>query len=224
MPIHALPSAAPTRSPAAIRVVIGDRHPLFRDAIARAVRADPTLELLTQSESPWTALRDVARLRPEVAVLDPSYPGRDDDELLDSLVSHGSTRIVLLTARVDGALAFHAVARGVAAVLSKSLDGAQVCRAITAVVRGETVLAREAQGDIAAELRARRVDGRARLTERERQVLAGVAAGRSAPDIAGDLHLGTATVKTHLLRLYEKLGVSERAAAVAQAMRDGLLE
>jgi two-component system nitrate/nitrite response regulator NarL len=157
-------------------------------------------------------------------VLAPSFPGADDDALLDTLAAHdGATRIVLLTARVDGALAWSAVSRGVAAVLSKSVDGGQVCRAIAAVVRGDTVLATEAQGRIAAELRARSPGRRGRLTERELQMLTGIAAGRGARDIARELHLATPTVKTHLLRLYAKLGVSDRAAAVAQAMRDGLV-
>jgi two-component system nitrate/nitrite response regulator NarL len=212
------------RSSTAIRVAIADRHPLFRDAIARAVRAEPGLELVTEADSPWTALEEIARLRPDVAVLDPSCPGTDGDALLDSLAEHdGGTRIVLLTARVDGALAWSAVSRGLAAVLSKSVDGGQVCRTIAAVVRGDTVLAAEAQSGIAAELRARSPGGRGRLTERELQVLTGIAAGRSAGDIARELHLATPTVKTYLLRLYSKLGVSERAAAVAQAMRDGLI-
>jgi len=206
----------------AIRVVVGDAHPLFRDAIARAIRTDPRLELASAAASAWAALHDIARLAPDVAVLD---PGPDIEALLRAFGPRdAAARLILLTARVDGALTVGALAGGAAAVLSKDLDGEEVCGAIAAVVRGETVLAPEAQRCVAAELRARGLTGRTRLTEREQQVLAGIAGGRKAPDIAEDLHLGTATIKTHLMRLYEKLGVSERAAAVAAAMREGLLE
>jgi two-component system, NarL family, nitrate/nitrite response regulator NarL len=91
-------------------------------------------------------------------------------------------------------------------------------------VRGHTVIAPSAQSDMAREIRLRARHQQAPLSAREQQILRLVAAGRSAPEIARELHLATATVKTHLLHLYEKLEVSERAAAVAQAMRRGLLE
>jgi two-component system, NarL family, nitrate/nitrite response regulator NarL len=217
--------AAGRGSPPVVSVAIGDRHPLFRDAMARAIRADRGLRLMSEAEDPWAALADVARLRPDVAVVDPSAPSRGDDEFLALLPRvGGTTRFVVLTARDDAALAFRAVAGGAAAVLGKSVDGDQLCRAVVAVGRGESVLAPAAQSRIAAELRARRLDGRTRLTAREHQVLTGIAAGLSGPQVADHLQLGRATVKTYLARLYAKLGVSDRAAAVAQAMRDGLLE
>jgi two-component system nitrate/nitrite response regulator NarL len=86
------------------------------------------------------------------------------------------------------------------------------------------VLSPEAQAGIAAEVRSRQVEDRPLLTPREREVLGHVAAGRGAPEIGRLLHLSPATVKGHLQSLYEKLGVSDRAAAVAEAMRRGLLE
>jgi two-component system nitrate/nitrite response regulator NarL len=77
---------------------------------------------------------------------------------------------------------------------------------------------------VAREIRLRAGAGRVRLTERERAILRLIADGRSLPAIARELHLAAATVKTHVAHVYEKLGVSERAAAVAEAMRRGLLE
>src|SRR5581483_8365404 len=100
----------------------------------------------------------------------------------------------------------------------------EVCDTIAAVARGETVLAPEAQAGLAAEVRLRAAPAGPSLSPREREVLAMVAQGDSAPDIAATLHLSAATIKGHLQSLYEKLGVSDRAAAVAEAMRRGLLE
>jgi len=96
--------------------------------------------------------------------------------------------------------------------------------AIAAVARGRTVLAPQLQAGIAGEIRLRAVDERPVLSERERQTLELVAEGLTAPEIGRRLCLATPTVKTHLHHVYDKLGVAERAAAVAEAMRRGLLE
>jgi two-component system, NarL family, nitrate/nitrite response regulator NarL len=92
------------------------------------------------------------------------------------------------------------------------------------VARGRTVLSPEPQAGVAREIRLRGASDRAAMTARERETLTLIAEGLSAPQIGRVLHLSTATVKTHLRHIYEKLGVSERAAAVAEAMRRGLLE
>jgi two-component system nitrate/nitrite response regulator NarL len=134
------------------------------------------------------------------------------------------TRIAFLSAYLDAPVVYTAVAGGAAAYLSKEADRQEICDAITAVARGQTIFAPQVQAGIAQEVRMRREDDRPALTAREREVLELTAGGRSAPQIAEQLFLSTATVKTHLQRLYEKLGVSDRAAAVAEAMRRGLLE
>jgi two-component system nitrate/nitrite response regulator NarL len=92
------------------------------------------------------------------------------------------------------------------------------------VARGEVVLSSEVQAGLASEIQIRERDERPALTPREHEVLVLTAGGRSAPDIGKQLHLSQSTVKTHLKSLYDKLGVSDRAAAVAEAMRRGLLE
>jgi two-component system nitrate/nitrite response regulator NarL len=151
-------------------------------------------------------------------------PGLDGVQVLNALTRDGDpTRVVLLSAYLDGATAFEAVAAGAAAYLSKDADGARIADAIAAVARGETVIGQEVQSGLAQQIRARGA-GRTLLSEREREVLGHVADGRSAPEIGRLLFLSTATVKGHLQSLYDKLGVSDRAAAVAEAMRRGLLE
>jgi two-component system nitrate/nitrite response regulator NarL len=114
---------------------------------------------------------------------------------------------------------------GVAGFLTKAATLAQICDTIAAVARGETVLAPEVQSGLVAELRNRNDHAsRPVLSERELQVLRLVAEGLSGPQIGAQLFISASTVKTHVRSALEKLGVSDRAAAVAEAMRRGLLE
>jgi two-component system nitrate/nitrite response regulator NarL len=208
-----------------VRVLVADDHPLFRDAIVRAVRERPDFELVAEAADGRTALQAIREQRPDVAVLDLRMPDLDGLQIAAALRRDGvPTRVVLLSAFLDGAMVYRAVAAGAAAYLTKEADRGEVCDTIAAVARGETVLAPEAQAGLAAEVRRRAAPEGPALTPREREVLGMVAQGSSAPDIAGALHLSAATVKGHLQSLYEKLGVSDRAAAVAEAMRRGLLE
>ena len=207
------------------RVLVADDHPLYREGVIRAIRERPDLELVAECDDGREALDRIKELRPDVAVLDVKMPGLDGTGVLNAVEREQlPTRVAFLSAYLDGAVVYSAVSGGAAAYLSKEADRAEICDAIAAVARGETILASEAQAGIAREVRVRRGDERPILTSREREILELTSNGRSAPQIAGELYLSTATVKTHLQHLYEKLGVSDRAAAVAEAMRRGLLE
>jgi two-component system nitrate/nitrite response regulator NarL len=208
-----------------VRVIVADDHPLFREAIVRAVRERPDFELAGEAASGREALELVRTAKPDVAVLDLKMPELDGLEVARAIERDGlPTRVVILTAFTEGALVFQAVAAGAAAYLSKDADRQVITDAIAAAARGETVLSPEAQASIAGEVRVRGREQRPALTPREQEILEHVAAGRAAPEIAKLLFLSPATVKGHLQNLYEKLGVSDRAAAVAEAMRRGLLE
>lgn len=206
-------------------VVVADDHPLYREAVVRAVRGRPDFDLVGEAADGREAL-DLIRARlPLVAVLDVEMPGLRGLEVAEAVTRDAlPTRVVLLTAHLESQTIYQAVAGGAAAYLSKATPGARICDAIAAVARGETVLPAEVHAGLAAEIRLRAEDGRPALTTREREVLGLIAEGCSAPAAAARLHLSTATVKTHLKTLYEKLGVNDRAAAVAEAMRRGLLE
>jgi two-component system nitrate/nitrite response regulator NarL len=134
------------------------------------------------------------------------------------------TRVVFLSAHVDSEVVYRAVALGAAAYLSKEADRAAIFDAVVAVARGQTVLSPEIQSGLAEQIQRREAAPCPVLSPREQDVLQLIAAGGSAPEIARQLHLSPSTVKTHMQSLYEKLGVSDRAAAVAAAMRNGLLE
>lgn len=200
-----------------IRLVTADTQPLFRDSLERALEQRPGLEEVGQVRDAATLVDVIEDARPDVALI---------DELLLEPERVGTlpTRVVLLGGAPAGPRAFEAIARGAAGYLSRDSEAGALCDALVQVAAGETVLDPSLQTGVARELRLRGVGDRPPLSPRELEVLRLIAKGRSARQIAGDLQIGTHTVKTHSLHLYDKLGVSERAAAVAEAMRAGLLE
>jgi two-component system, NarL family, nitrate/nitrite response regulator NarL len=135
-----------------------------------------------------------------------------------------ATRVVLLSAFTDGELVYRALQSGVAGYLPKEARREEIVDAVLACARGESVLAPALAKGLASEIRIRAVGDTPALTDREREILRHVAGGKSLPEIAAELHLAVSTVKTHVQHVYEKLGVSERAAAVAAAIRAGLIE
>jgi two-component system nitrate/nitrite response regulator NarL len=208
-----------------VRVLAADGQPLYRDAVARAIRERPELELVGQAGDGREALEAIGAELPDVAVLDRTLTGLSGEQILNAVARDGlRTRVVLIAARADAGEVYAALAGGAAGYLTKEASARELCDAITAVARGRTVLAPELQAAVAGEIRLRAPRDRPVMSERERETLTLIAEGLSAPQIGRALHLSTATVKTHLQHIYEKLGVSERAAAVAEAMRRGLLE
>jgi two-component system, NarL family, nitrate/nitrite response regulator NarL len=202
-----------------------DGQPLFRDAVARAISERPELELVGEAGDGRSALAAIDTVHPDVAVIDGTLAGVTGKQLLHAVSRNGvRTRVVLIAERPLPGDVYAALVDGAAGYLTKDADARELCDAITAVARGRTVLAPELQAGVAAEIRLRADRDRPLMTGRERETLKLTAEGLSAPAIGRTLHLSTATVKTHLQHIYEKLGVSDRAAAVAEAMRRGLLE
>jgi two-component system, NarL family, nitrate/nitrite response regulator NarL len=208
-----------------VRVFVADDHPVYREGVARAIKARPEFELVGEAEDGRRALDAIKELLPDVAVLDVQMPRLQGSDVLHAIKRDGlATRVVLLSAHVDSDTVYRAVASGVGAYLSKESSRERICDAVAAVARGEVVLSAEVQAGLASEIQIRERDERPALTPREHEILTLTANGQSAPDIGRQLHLSQSTVKTHLKSLYEKLGVSDRAAAVAESMRRGLLE
>ena len=203
-----------------VRVLVADDHPLFRSSVCRAIEADPRLTLAGEVQDGGEALAAIEASAPDVAVVDLRMPELDGLQLVEAVrVKRSPTRIVLLSGHLQRDVVLEALQRGAAGVLSKLADAASLTDAIVAVARGETVIAPEMQ----EALRTRRLGEQPALTARERQVLARVADGGTVASIAADMQLSASTVKTHLENVYRKLEVSDRAAAVAEAMRRGIL-
>jgi two-component system, NarL family, nitrate/nitrite response regulator NarL len=200
-----------------IRVLTADSQPLFRDSLARALERRANVELVCQVGDADGLLAAVEEEHPDVALI--------DDSLIEpDRVAKLATRVVLLAADPDASRVFDAIERGAAGYVSRDSGAEALCDALIRAAAGETVLDSRLQTGVAREVRLRARDARPVLSPRERQILALIAKGRSAPQIGRELFLSTGTVKTHILHLYDKLDVSERAAAVAEAMRLGLLE
>jgi two-component system nitrate/nitrite response regulator NarL len=146
-------------------------------------------------------------------------------EILRAIQRDGSaTRVVMLTAESSSAFVYDALKLGASGFLTKAATIDAICDAVAIAARGATVLAPEVQSALAGEVRSRELRQRTVLSDREAQVLALIADGLTAPAIAKQLYISPSTVKTHVQNLFEKLEVSDRAAAVAEAMRRGLLE
>lgn len=216
--------SGPAEAGGAVSVFTADDHPMFRASIVRAVQLHPQLTLAGEAEDGRTALEALRTLRPDVAIVDLRMPGLDGTQLVDAVKQEGlPTRVMLLSGHLEGDAVYRALQLGAAAVLSKLTDPTALTDAVLAVARGETVIAPDAQEAVAEGIRLRTEDDRPVLSQREREILTLVADGASVPAMAKHLHLSPSTVKTHLEHVYRKLGVSDRAAAVAEAMRRGVI-
>ena len=216
--------ASPVAS-AAIRVVIADDHPLYRAALADLVGHDPKLEVVHAAEDGRNALDAVFEHDPDVVVLDMKMPELTGTEVASQIRERGSdARILFLSEYHTGELVTEAFEAGAAGYLAKSSGPAEIRSAIGRVAAGEVVLDAKLSDEVASAIRSRSVSAAPRLSPRELAVLHEIAAGHGAREIALGMNLAVPTVKTHLSHLYQKLGVKDRGAAVAEAMRRGLLD
>jgi two-component system, NarL family, nitrate/nitrite response regulator NarL len=208
-----------------VRVLAGDDQPLFRDALTRVVRQRSRFELVGEVADGPHALEALERLAPDVAVLSLTLPGVDGERVLNAVVRDGlCTRVLLLTDREPADTAYRLIERGAAGCLTRTVGAEQLCEAITTAARGGVFLGNDLHTGLANEIRLRGRDDRPVLTSREHDVLRLMAEGLGNIGIARRLQVSVPTVKTHAGHLYEKLGTSQRTAAVAEAMRRGLIE
>jgi two-component system, NarL family, nitrate/nitrite response regulator NarL len=208
-----------------VGVVVADAQPLFLDAVARAISQHAALRLMAAVADGPEALSAIRRLQPEVAVVDHDLPGIDGRSMLDAIRLAGlATRVVLLSGAIGAEATFGALGAGAAGYLSKAVDRDELCRAVQAAAIGESLFDAPVQTLVAREIRMRHRDERPLLSAREHEILTLIAAGRTGPEICRALHLSSSTVKSHTAHLFEKLGVSDRASAVAAAMRRGFLK
>lgn len=208
-----------------LRVLVADDHPVFRDGLLRLLTGRHGIAAVVTAATGRDALARIRDSAPDVAVLDLRLPDMDGIAVLESMQRERlPTRALIVSAYDDSATVYRAIASGARAYLPKATSGDTICDAVFAVARGDTMLPAGVQDSLASEIRMRRnVGDRPALSPRELDILRLAADGHPTAEIARQLHISAATVKTHLQHVFEKLEVSDRAAAVAQAMRRGLL-
>jgi two-component system nitrate/nitrite response regulator NarL len=208
-----------------VTVVVVDDHPFFRDGVTRGLARDARLEVVGEAETGHEALKVIGRERPDVALVDYQLPDIDGVAVTHALRRDGvPTRVLLVSALTDGAVVFSALEEGAAGYMVKDAPRSELIDAVLKVSRGDTVIPGGLADGLAAQIRMRAQSPGPALTPRELEVLRGFARGLSIPQLATELFVAPSTVKTHTQRLYEKLEVSDRAAAVAVGMRLRLLE
>ena len=205
----------------AVRVLIVDDHPVVRDGLRGMLSGEPDLEVVGEAADGAEALAAVRAVRPDVVLMDLHMPRLGGADAIRALAAEGSpARVLVLTTYDSDADVVPALEAGATGYLLKDAPREDLVRAIQAAARGESVLA----PSVAARLvRQHRTPAEEALSERELEVLRLVAGGETNRGAAARLFISEATVKTHLLHIYAKLDVNDRAAAVAAAYERGLL-
>lgn len=206
--------------PAVVRVLLADDHPVVREGLSAMLESDPGIEVVGQAGSGEEAVTLTERLVPDLVLLDLRMGAMDGVAATGHILRRSPrTKVVIVTTYEDDADILRAVEAGAAGYLLKGSSRAELIDAVHGAARGATVLT----PSLAPKLfRARAVETPL-LSGRECEVLRLVSQGLTNAEIGRQLFIGEATVKTHLLRAFKKLEVSDRTAAVITALERGLL-
>ncbi|MCT9929087.1 response regulator transcription factor [Planotetraspora sp. A-T 1434] len=204
-----------------IRLLIVDDHPVVREGLRGMLESDPGIEIVGEAGSGDEAVIRAGESRPDVILMDLRMPGGDGVSATTRiLANHPESRVIVLTTYETDQDIVRAVEAGAAGYLLKDTSRSNLLMAIASAVRGETVLSPSVATKLVTRMRAPMPDS---LSRRETEVLSLVARGLTNAEIGKALFISETTVKTHLLRVFGKLGVSDRTAAVTTALDRGLL-
>ncbi|MFB8756269.1 response regulator [Streptomyces nigra] len=213
---------SPDASP--ITLLIVDDHPVVRDGLRGMFESAPGFTVLGEAASGEEAVERAADLDPDVILMDLRMPGGGGVAAIAHLTRAGArARVLVLTTYDTDTDTLPAIEAGATGYLLKDAPRDELFTAVRAAAEGRTVLSPAVASRLVSAVRAPRNDRDEPLSAREREVLALVARGTSNREIARELFISEATVKTHLTHLYAKLGVNDRAAAVATAYERGIL-
>ncbi|MEQ3552065.1 response regulator transcription factor [Pseudonocardia nematodicida] len=215
-----------------IRVLLADDQALVRSGFRALLGSQPDLEVVAEAADGAQALTVAREHRPDVVLMDIRMPGTDGLTATREITADAAlsgTRVIVLTTFTEDSYVFEAIRGGASGFLVKDSEPADLIKAIRVVHAGEALLAPAVTRSLIAEFAARSRGGPAGgaqldlLTDREREVLAEVAAGLSNEEIAGRLHMSPTTAKTHVSRAMTKLGARDRAQLVVLAYESGLV-
>jgi DNA-binding NarL/FixJ family response regulator len=204
-----------------IRLLIVDDHPVVRDGLTGMFRGEPEVEVLGQAADGAEAVARAEELRPDVILMDLRMPEMDGVSAIARLAERGvPARVLVLTTYETDSDVLPAIEAGATGYLLKDAPRAELLRAVRAAARGEAVLSPSVASRVLGQVRSPAEEP---LSGRELEVLELVARGSTNREAAAKLFISEATVKTHLVHIYGKLGVKDRAAAVAAGYDRGLL-
>jgi DNA-binding NarL/FixJ family response regulator len=206
-----------------IRLLIADDHPVVRDGLRGMFAAEPEFEVVGQAGDGAEAIRLAEELRPDVILMDLQMPGVNGLTAISELTERGvAARVLVLTTYDTDGYVVPAIEAGATGYLLKDAPRDELLRAVRSAADGTSVLAPSVANTLMNHVRTPpKVEI---LSPRELEVIELVAAGNTNREIAAHLFISEATVKTHLLNIYAKLAVPDRASAVAEAFRRGLLK
>jgi two-component system nitrate/nitrite response regulator NarL len=209
-----------------LRALIVDDHPLFLEGIGMLVERLDGIELVGRCDSGQAGIDHLLSDPPDLVVLDFQLGDMTGLDVLKRINERGlEMRVLFVSGRLQGDDAYRVVEAGAHGVIEKDATFDEIADAITRVARGESVLSARVQAAVMAGVRERRDrEPIVPLSDRELEILDGLSRGLTAPAIARELDLSASTIKSYLQRVYEKLGVSDRAAAVAEGMRRQLID
>ena len=204
-----------------IRLLIVDDHPVVREGLAGMLAGQPDFDVVGEAKDGADAVEKEAQLHPDVILMDLRMPNMDGVGAITAIrEKRPFANILVLTTYDSDADIVRAIEAGAIGYLLKDTPREELFRAVRASARGESTLAPA----VAARLMTRmRVPAQEKLSAREIEVLQLVAKGASNKEIGKALHISTATVKTHLIHIYNKLGVADRTAAVTVALEREIL-
>jgi DNA-binding NarL/FixJ family response regulator len=204
-----------------IRLLIVDDHPVVRAGIVGMVASQEDFEIIAEAGDGAEAITLAAAHQPDVVLMDLRMPGMDGVEAIEVLQrEQPAVRVLVLTTYDTDADILRAVEAGATGYLLKDTPRETLFDAIRSAARGESVLAPTVAARLMGRMRAPAGEA---LSTREIEVLNLVAGGASNKTVAVTLHISVATVKSHLIHIYEKLGVSDRTSAVTTALERGII-
>lgn len=204
-----------------VRILIVDDHPVVRDGVRGLFAGEDDIEVVGEASDGKEALSKVAALSPDVVLMDLRMPDVDGVRAIQLMADQDlEARVLVLTTFDTDRDVLPAIEAGATGYVLKDVPRGELLRAVRAAARGETVLAPSVGARLADQVRRPVKEA---LSDRELEVLRLVAGGASNRELAERLFISEATIKSHLLHIYAKLGVNDRAAAVGAAFDRGLL-
>jgi DNA-binding NarL/FixJ family response regulator len=204
-----------------VRVVIADDHPVVRAGLRGMLEPEPDIEVVAEAADGQEAVSLVGRFEPEVVLMDLQMPELDGVAATQQIRDrHPETNVLVLTTYDTDADITRAINAGATGYLLKDAPRQDLFDAIRAAARGESVLTPVVASRLMNKMRR---PAEELLSEREIEVLTRVADGKSNKEIASNLFISEATVKTHLVHIFGKLGVDNRTAAVTTALERGII-